>query len=214
MTKNPLPAKFDSFGPKTVKAKATIQGMAHTDEVDVIYFFPKDGHENPGGTDPNWYYYGSQFVDKGRIKTLSYNPNLAFYGSTYPDTRVAEVGSLAGGYNDETGHTGIQSFYETLVHESCHIDIWEERWGVGGSRNSTDDTDGDFVPDAWETSAIGREYLFEVGKDDTYRSDEEGESADYKYQEAVCREKEHEANETKYDEVDWSEGGKIWTALQ
>lgn len=77
---------------------------------------------------------------------------LGFYGATVAIAQATKVSQRASEINDETGHERLHAFYETLVHESYHITLWEDWWGIGGSPNmpAGTDTDGDNYPNSFE----------------------------------------------------------------
>ena len=111
--------------------------------------------------------------------------------------------------NDETGHRGLHTFYETIAHESEHIVIWEEIW-PGGVYVATQDTDNDFYRDDWERqhADIGGGIGFEVGRNDDYTNGVilpgQISSVGYIYEETRCRQVEHNLIETAFDNLDWS----------
>ena len=166
-------------------------------------YFEKDAVTNPGGSLPNWFYYWRKFVPWGRIATLNYDAGLTGYASTDPMNRVTTISPLASQLNDETTHRGIHTFYETLAHESHHIDLWEGWWGVGGAPVPANDTDADTYPDSWESTdpaAIAAGFV--VGVDDNYSLG--AGHPGYDYEEAECRAIERALNSNAYDGNDWS----------
>ena len=107
--------------------------------------------------------------------------------------------------NDQTTHEGLHAFYETLVHESYHITLWEGWWGVNGFPNGTADTDHDSYPDSFETSSIGVSNGFTVSTiiDDSFAAGKN--TAGHLYEEKECRAQEHAITDvTAYDNQDWS----------
>ena len=162
-------------------------------------FFRKDGIGNPDGTDPNWFYYWKEFVAWGLIEDLDYNAGLGAYGDTDVENASCIVGPLAGGFNDETGHRGIHTFYETLAHESEHIAIWQEMWPNGYI--AAQDSEPDAYNDTWEVAHAANGFV--VGVDDTYNAGPPP-SVGHTYEETRCRAVEHAVNETIYDSKDWS----------
>jgi len=185
-----------------------------TKSVKVIYFFPKDGDQNPS-SNPNWYYYWSQFIPRGRITIHMFDNSISGYASTDVIARTTRVSQRASEYNDETTHRGIHTFYETLAHESHHIVLWEGWWPSG--YNSSNDSDSNTYPDSWEqTDPEAILFGFLVGQDDSYSIPN---SAGYRYEETKCRQVEHAIDETAYDSQDWSydptgvNQGKMWLKL-
>lgn len=206
-----LPAVNSEFGLKQAEFKCD-SDTAVLPKADFEVFFLKDEKNHPGagtGTTPNWFFYWRQFIPLGRIATLNFGGNN--YGSTNPVTRVTEVGQLSSELNDETGHRGLHTFYETVAHESHHIVLWEGWWGQGGLPTAAQDTDGDTYPDTFEGNQAG--YGFAVGQNDDYANGVPStaqnprwpnESAGYNYEEDLCRQIEHNLNESQFDNQDWS----------
>ncbi len=56
ITFDKLPSDNNQFGEKTITA--SVNGKQ--DQVKVRFFFERDGKDNPGGKDPNWFYYWKQ----------------------------------------------------------------------------------------------------------------------------------------------------------
>lgn len=193
-------------------------------EVDVYYFYDR-AINHPTTGNPNWFYYWSQFIPKGRIGSLVYDDSIRVkynaYGATNSSTRITSISSLAGGYNDETGHRGLHAFYEVVAHEKQHLILWDERWPNG--YQPAEDTDHDLYPDLWEIShSAGDPFEFVVGRNDRYVDGEpqsNGSSAGYNYEERIFRAREHAINERLFDAQDWShdptglDQGKMWLAL-
>jgi len=171
-------------------------------------FYRKNATNHPGGqaNSPNWFYYWNQFVPVGRIATLTYNNNLGpdAYGATVVMNRTTEVTKKASEQNGETQSLGLHTFYETLVHESYHITLWEGWWGIGGMPTPAADTDGDNYPDSFEISADGVEFGFDKDDIDDLFSPQTN-SAGYRYEESKCNAQEHLIEDLDaYDDQDWS----------
>ena len=84
-------------------------------------------------------------------------------------------------------------------------DSWEGWWGVGGSSNTTDDTDGDQYPNSFEISDIGVVYGFDED-DITDIFNSATNSSGYQYEEDECRDVEDSIDEAAFDSQDWSYG--------
>lgn len=122
-----LPAQISSFGLKQAKFTCDDDQESIADG-DFEVFFTKDATNHPGGQtgSPNWFHFWKQFLPMGRIGTLTYDNGIGLaYGSTAAIPRTTKVFQRASETNDETGHEGLHAFYETLVHESYHITLWE-----------------------------------------------------------------------------------------
>lgn len=164
-------------------------------------FFKKDDHTNPGGIDPNWFYYWQQFIPHNRIQILVYDDTMEdYYGRTNVRLRRTRIGRNASKFNQETGHNGLHTFYEIMEHENHHLVIWDTLWPDG--YDSSKDLDRDRFPDVWEqTDFEALIYGFVVGNDDSYRIPE---SAGFKYHEDKCKAVERALEFDKYDDKDWS----------
>jgi hypothetical protein len=201
-----LPALNSEFGLK--QAGFTCDGVEVVlPDADFEVFFKKNATNHPNGqaNDPNWFYYWRQFLPIGRIATLTYDNTIPHYAQTSGQPRTTAVSQKASEKNDETEHEGVHAFYETLVHESYHITLWEGWWGVGQFPNGTADTDNDSYPDSFETSENGVSSGFTVSNivDDSYAAGDN--TAGHLYEEAKCREQEHLISDvTAYDDQDWS----------
>ena len=117
-----------------------------TKTVNVKYFFPKNGIQNPSG-DPNWFYYWNQVCgDPNAV----YDSALGYYGKFRPGTSTTNIyiGSAASGNNNTTGHSGIDCFCETGLHEGSHRTNYNRTHGAGAQP----DSDGDWLRDADETN--------------------------------------------------------------
>lgn len=202
-----LPEQNSSFGLK--QAEFTCDDDEESIAAgDFEVFFPKNATNHPGGQagSPNWFHFWKQFLPMGRIGTLTYDNSIGAYGVTQSQLRTSKVSQAASETNNETGNQGLHAFYETLVHESYHITLWERWWGVEGTPNVPDgsDTDGDTYPNEFETSAIGIIYGFDENDiNDLFNPN--GDSAGTQYEEDECREQEHLIPDvTAYDAQDWS----------
>ena len=201
-----LPASNSDFGLK--EAAFACDGQA-----DVIpkgefeIFFGKDDTNHPGGQvgSPNCFHYWKQFVPLRRIANLIYDNTISGYGGTVAPTRTTRISKRATEKNDETANQGLHAFNETLAHESHHIELWEGWWGVGGTPNGTDDTDGDGYPNSFENSDIGVIYGFDENDiNDLYN--QAANSSGFQYEEEECRDVEDGINASEFDGQDWSYG--------
>jgi len=121
----------------------------------VEIFFSRDETNNPGGTNPNWYYYWSQTsASTGNHHYDVSKPNhLGYY--SWGDTHF-HICPLACGNNDMTGHDGIDTFAEICLHEKAHMDYFLSTWGTWAnywSKQPTEDKDegvGDGLKDSEE----------------------------------------------------------------
>ena len=171
-------------------------------------YFNMDETTNPEGVYPNWFYYWKMVVPWNQIRSLNYVESLSddngtqIYGQADPRMGAVTVGRLAGGINDLTTDGGIHCFYQVLAHESYHIQLWNDWWGVGNPADPLLDSDGDLYPDVWESGAIAAAAGFVVGIDNSY---ELGPGfIGYDYEELVCRQREALAPVWEVNDKDWS----------
>lgn len=161
-----LPAQNSSFGLKQAKFTCDDDEESIANG-DFEVFFMKNATNHLGGQTgaPNWFHFWKQFLPMGRIATLTFDNTIADYGQTAGQPRTTAVSQRASETNDETGNQGLHAFYETLVHESYHITLWEGWWGTGPNNfpTGTADTDTDSYPDSFETSIAVTSYGFTVG---------------------------------------------------
>jgi len=115
----------------------------------VEIFFTKWATNNPDGSVPNCFYYWVRTsADNGeRTQTggISYDataPYMGYYNGNSLGTNPIYV---CGNSTNERGHTNINEFSATTIHEGLHRDHDAER-GV------STDTDGDWLIDTKETS--------------------------------------------------------------
>ncbi len=207
-TYSTLPYLNSSFGLKQAKFNCD-QDTTSIADADFEVFFTKNATNHSGGLagTPNWFHYWKQFVSPGRIATLTYDNAIApALGSTVSQTRATKVSQKASEINVTTNNNGIHTFYETLVHESYHITLWEGWWGAGGNPDvpAGSDRDGDNYPNSFETSTDGVAYNFDPD-DINDLFDPNTNSSGFQYEEAKCMEQESLIPDvTIYDAQDWS----------
>jgi len=177
-----------------------------TKSVDVQYFFPRDGDQNPS-SDPNWYYYWSQ--TGGNSGTHEYDGNTPYFGYYNPGDNHFHIGPPACGNNPETGHEGIDCFAETCIHEGLHQTHWQN-W------HNDPDADGDWLPDWYEdcgqdgiphTNDAGEgNGIYDPGEpSDVNNSDTNGDGIDD--EDELCYAAEHNWTVGSADAEDWAAPG-------
>lgn len=173
-----------------------INGGIISNTIDVIYFFPKNGTENPSGN-PNWYYYWSQTTATTGIHY--YSTTTANYGYYNPGDTYFYIGAAASGTNSNTRHDGIDCFAETCIHENTHLTDWQSFWP--GGYNSAQDLDGDRIPDSQEPSLGFDPTQFDTNPADAWPYDFAA------YSEPRAYTAEHSWKKGNADSQDWSAPG-------
>ena len=175
-------------------------------------FFEKDQLNFWSPLEPNWFYYWKQLF-KIRINyPLTFESSIKGYAYSKREEGRIYIGNLASKLNDETKHTGIDCFYETLVHEKHHLDLWRKWWPSG--KYDPQFSSEDEYPNQWENDDYEAKelYLFKDKIDDRYGWPKDidhpstgGRSPGYMYEEDHCRNKEHEVQDhSLYSSNDWS----------
>ena len=123
-----LPANNTAFGRK----KAAIYfNASKKDEENYEVFFPRDEANNPGGSDPNWFYYWSQVYVNANVHYVAaagtgqtpamtaWNYNLAASKTRIEigDGHPAKYASY--GVGEVT--SGIDRYIMTVIHEEKHV---------------------------------------------------------------------------------------------
>lgn len=183
------------FGGNSISA-ATIEKT-----VNVIYFFPKNGTQNPSGN-PNWFYYWSQGLS---LSNLTYNAGTN-WGMADPATNTVYIGDNAGyGPDPRHGLTGIDCFYTIASHELRHLADFiaiRARYGVccgPGTLPIADDPDRDGLPSFLDPypNKVNGAGLPEYSGVDAWQGDWE------------YRARQGEPNIASPD-IDWAHPGKQW----
>ncbi|MGI6494736.1 MAG: hypothetical protein ACOX5G_01370 [Kiritimatiellia bacterium] len=123
-----LPANNSDFGAK----KAAIHfNASKQDEANYEVFFPRDVANNPGGSDPNWFYYWGQVYVNANVQYVAAAAAgrvPAMTGWTYnsvPSKTRIEIGSghpakyKSYGIGEEA--SGIDRYIMTGIHEEKHV---------------------------------------------------------------------------------------------
>ena len=190
---SPFPKRNYSFGPNTVEAKITINSDKISKSVNVEYFFPKEGTQNPD-SDPNWYYYWGQLKPAPCPRFYQESSGQGDYGRWFAPWQFGGERIII---YDESKES-INKCTQKMRHENRHAYDWRRVW-PGGRYNPSEDVDGDHVRDEWERTHPG--YSDDPETDDwngTYRVWTE-------YNAGL-----EETREPSHDHEDWSTGGANW----
>ena len=204
ITINPFPTENGHFGPNTITATLTYEGVSISKDKSVRLFWSKHGTEN-GSAKPNWYHFWSQTpASSGNhrwdpLETTADCENAAgYYTLGYDYFYLCKPA----GYD-------IDEFAKTCLHEASHLFYYFLWWenGEEGAPNGYDsnlDEDGDHIPDSEEWR-----WGFDETKPD---SDDNGINDNEEIAEVAELEwsEPDNANHPAAYSQDWSEGGKQW----
>lgn len=128
------PTQNADFGFKRVKMEFMDQGIPKGEKTaNIEVFFDKMANNNPGGTEPNWFYYWSQVhvnsnttYDAG-LPVLGRTPGMTDWNySTQPDKNDIIIGPGASEEGNLYGvgefFSGIDFYVAVVIHEEKHVD--------------------------------------------------------------------------------------------
>ncbi|MHB0875874.1 MAG: hypothetical protein ACYC5O_07505 [Anaerolineae bacterium] len=170
-----MPSENSGFGNKEFEASFdTVEGTCEDPEPrQARVLFPRDAKNNPGGSEPNWFYYWSQTsAAQGHEANIVYlgpscRPTWMGYFSLATDpgnihlcesARLEDSNSVTGRYTE-----GIDTFASTVRHEWQHLTDLTGWWPDG--YDPARDSDGDQIPNDLEESLGFDDTMF-----DTYAS--------------------------------------------
>jgi hypothetical protein len=172
---------------------------------EVEIFFSRDATNNPGGTNPNWYYYWSQ--TSASTGSHQYNANIGYDGQYTCGDNHFEIGPSAknqdGGYYVDGD--GIDNFGSTCLHEKAHMDYFLTTWGTWAnylSKQQTEDIDQDLLKDSHEPG-LGYDPTKKGTPTNQYCTTDDNE--DY-----ACKAESGWTN-SSCDNQDWSSPGHQWS---
>lgn len=198
-------------------------GIVAQSSRNIQLFFPRDGFQNPRRTVPNWYFYWSDGNVVDRLPQFNFDATDSSYGYYNSITKELYVGSAAV-TTDQTynvshkwetytasfpGNQGIDLCAMTLVHELKHKSLAETlpNYNKSGQPNALD-SDGDGLPDLYETSLP---YHLYITDSDTYNlASIDPSYASYGDEEFLCRKAEANPPTVRHSQ-DWSDtNGYNW----
>jgi len=161
-----LPERNDQFGEYDLWVEYTdpaiAAGCGSVRPLTVEVFFPIDGRNNPGGTDPNWFYYWMQTsarngVQDVRVVECAGDATLGHYtyGDTYlnlcdPETYEPDIRAA-----DGVAISYIDAFAVILIHENRHRENYRKWWSARyGPKDACWDRDGDGKDDPRPTCVM------------------------------------------------------------
>lgn len=154
-----LPKDNAAFGPTPISASLSVGGACDLigNEVAPQLFFPRDATNNPGGTEPNWFYYWSQTPARvgpvkygalaGKCSAPAANARDGIIGyyryiQRDPVYYICNLGRLSGDFSftavkiktknpltlDNVTTTGIDTFAVASHHENGHYQHFKDWW--------------------------------------------------------------------------------------
>jgi hypothetical protein len=201
-----LPSSNSQFGEKTLTLTHPLPpAECKQDMHEVEIFFSRDATNNPGGTNPNWYYYWSQ--TSASTGSHQYNANIGYDGQYTCGDNHFEIGPSAknqdGGYYVDGD--GIDNFGSTCLHEKAHMDYFLTTWGTWAnylSKQQTEDIDQDLLKDSHEPG-LGYDPTKKGTPTNQYCTTDDNE--DY-----ACKAESGWTN-SSCDNQDWSSPGHQWS---
>ena len=146
-----LPQGNQDFGRKTIKATVQQDRCQAQAEKVLSFFFPAFARNNPGGSDPNWFYYWKQTSaalgparfggDTGRCAIGAGSRDLGYYRNEIFDSvyHVCDLHKLGEDFPFTTKQwqgavlkdlkvKGIDTFAVTCQHENAHLTHFTQWW--------------------------------------------------------------------------------------
>ena len=233
-----LPQNNSDFGPKKITAvakKDRCQGQA---EKEVRFFFPVLAKNNPGGAEPNWYYYWKQTSacvgpirfggDSIKCQAGPGGHDLGYYRSAAFDTfyNICDLKNLGANFpfGSWTGKgqdivpqpvTGIDTFAVACLHENAHYTHAMQWWKKCQTLDKFEDTDQNGIKDDKEKQLDKDGDLVPDALEKGFGLDPKNKyskdpSHTFDDEEILCCAAEATWKIGKADKEDWSKPGKQW----
>lgn len=238
VTYSGLPKNNSDFGLKKIGAaviKGKCLGQAST---ELRFFFPALAKNNPGGTDPNWFYYWKQTSAcvgpakfGGGTGSCSISPksrDLGYYRSNAFDTvyYICDLKNLGadfpfvakaikGGKWADVHVTGIDTFAAACLHENAHLTHFLQWWKPFRTSDKFEDANRNGIKDDKEEQLdkdgdLVPDALEEGLHLDPKNKNTYGIGPDGDDEEALCWFAEATWQIGKADKEDWAKPGKQW----
>jgi hypothetical protein len=170
VTYGTMPTRYNHFGKKTITMSMDNTEFKWYQDVEFFFCATKTAR---GGGNPNWFTYWLQAMPTISGVNIVYNPahhwdanNIGSYrpgfeaGATAND-RTPQIEIYRGGADRGGTITPVTQFAGIYHHERQHHSDFVSWWpttGVVPKNYRERDTDGDFMPDAFETNYSGEPF--------------------------------------------------------
>jgi hypothetical protein len=233
-----LPKGNSDFGLKTITAAIKHNRCEARAQKGLRFFFPAFAKNNPGGADPNWFYYWKQTSAcvgpakfGGGTGQCSINPSsrdLGYYRNIIFDTAyyICDLKNLgpdfpfvakqiAGGKWADLRVTGIDTFAVACLHENAHYTHFTQWWKQYRTSDKFEDGNQNGILDDKEELLDKDKDLvpdaLEVGLHlDPKNRNTYGIGPDGDDEEALCWFAEAGWKVGKADKEDWAKPGRQW----
>ncbi len=194
-----LPSLNAALGKKSIKARVKVGACEADDSKEIKVFFPRNEKNNPGGSEPNWFYYWSQTSArkgpakyKGSAGQCSSSTNrtegvLGYYRYKYLEnvyyicdlSRLgANFGFMGAQWNGNVmtfkAMTGIDTFAVASHHENGHYSHFKNWWfqhKATAPFSPGEDLNKNSIKDTAEAALDGDKDLIPDSKEVTYHLD-------------------------------------------
>ena len=230
-----LPESNDQFGPKTIQAVVNVGGCTTSEAREIKVFYLRDAANNPGGQQPNWFYYWKQTPaarPRGQMVNIEYggmsvgectNPRVpAQYspGLGHATIHICDLNKLGSEFQNRFPKLSINppyfegwgeskyidTFATLVVHEFVHWQAYHTwREGKTLQQMNAEDTDQDGVPNSAEA-----DFHFDPNKFQTHFANHAELQNIGGDEEWLAYSSMLEIKFGALDKYDWSRPGKQW----
>jgi hypothetical protein len=233
-----LPKNNSDFGSKTITATVKKDRCVGQAQKDLRFFFPALAKNNPGGGDPNWYYYWKQTSacvgpirfggDSIKCEIGAGGHELGYYRSEAFDTfyNICDLKALGpdfpfdakqwvGNKMSDVRVTGIDTFAVACQHENAHYTHAMQWWKKYQTFDKFEDTNRNGIKDDKEKQLdkdgdLVPDALEKGLQLDPKNPNTYGIGPDGDDEEVLCWFAEAAWKIGKADKEDWARPGKQW----
>jgi hypothetical protein len=233
-----LPKANSDLGLKTITATLKHNRCQAQAQKELRFFFPALAKNNPGGAEPNWFYYWAQTSacvgparfggGTGQCSINTSSRDLGYYRNTVFDTiyYICDLKNLGpdfpfvakridGGKWADLRVTGIDTFGAACLHENAHYTHFTQWWKAYQTADKFLDTNKNRILDEKEEKLdkdgdLVPDALEEGLHLDPKNRNTYGIGPDGDDEEALCWFAEAGWKIGKADKEDWAKPGKQW----